>query len=172
MYTDQNLIFSVNVRRDNYANKGEASACLSLVGAKAVGKVKMAFSETSLTVDQFLQRALTGHAFCNLFDYDPNKKYWIETSSGKRFQSYPVYRQGRNKGCMKLNFKSDRFFRGSQTVFVDIDYTRFKTIPEYLECLTLKPTCAYMSYSDKLDKDGIKSRRFRLVYVFNRELTK
>lgn len=172
MYTDKNFVFSVNVSRDNYANKGEASACLSLAGAKAVGKVKMAFSETCLTVDQFLQRALTGHAFCNLFDYDPNKKYWIETSTGKHYQSYPIYRQGMNKGCMKLNFKSDRFFRGAQVVFVDIDYTRFKTIPEYLECLTLKPTCVYMSYSDKHEKDGVASRRFRLVYVLNRELNK
>ena len=172
MYTDKNFVFSVNVSRDNYANKGEASACLSRAGAEAVGKVKMAFMEKSLTVDQFLQQALTGHAFCNLFDYDPNKKYWIETNGGKHYQTYPVYRQGLNKGCMKLNFKSDRFFRGSQTVFVDIDCTRFKTIPEYLECLTLKPTCVYMSYSDKLEKDGVASRRFRLVYVLNRELNK
>ena len=144
MKTDSNFVFRVNVSNDSYMTKSEASACLSLAGAKAVGKVKMAFREKSLTVDQFLQQALTGHAFCNLFDYDPNQKYWIETSSGKRFQSYPVYRVGNNKGCMKLNFKSDRFFRGSQTVFVDIDYTRFKTIPEYLDCLTLKPTCVYM----------------------------
>lgn len=172
MRIDSNFVFRVNVSNDSYITKSEASACLSRAGAEAVGKVKMAFRETSLTVDQFLQQALTGHSFCNLFDYDPNQKYWIETSGGKRYQSYPVYRQGRNKGCMKLNFMSDRFFRGSQTVFVDIDYTRFKTIPEYLDCLTLKPTCAYMSYSDKLEKDGITSRRFRLVYVLDRELNK
>lgn len=172
MKTDSNFVFRVNVSNDSYTTKSEASACLSRAGAEAVGKVKMAFRETCLTVDQFLQQALSGHSFCNLFDYDPNQKYWIETSGGKRYQSYPVYRQGRNKGCMKLNFKSDRFFRGSQTVFVDIDYTRFKTIPEYLDCLTLKPTCAYMSYSDKLEKDGITSRRFRLVYVLDRELNK
>ena len=172
MRIDSNFVFRVNVSNDSYTTKSEASACLSRAGAEAVGKVKMAFRETSLTVDQFLQQALSGHSFCNLFDYDPNQKYWVETSGGKRYQSYPVYRQGRNKGCMKLNFKSDRFFRGSQTVFVDVDYTRFKTIPEYLECLTLKPTCAYMSYSDKLEKDGITSRRFRLVYVMDRELNK
>ena len=172
MRIDSDFVFRVNVSNDSYMTKSEASACLSRAGAEAVGKVKMAFRETSLTVDQFLQQALTGHSFCNLFDYDPNQKYWLETNGGKRYQSYPVYRQGRNKGCMKLNFKSDRFFRGSQTVFVDIDYTRFKTIPEYLECLTLKPTCAYMSYSDKLEKDGITSRRFRLVYVMDRELNK
>ena len=172
MEIKRDFVFRVNVSNDSYTTKSEASACLSRAGAEAVGKVKMAFRETSLTVDQFLQQALSGHSFCNLFDYDPNQKYWIETSGGKRYQSYPVYRQGRNKGCMKLNFKSDRFFRGSQTVFVDIDYTRFKTIPEYLDCLTLKPTCAYMSYSDKLEKDGITSRRFRLVYVLDRELNK
>ena len=172
MKTDSNFVFRVNVSNDSYMTKSEASACLSRAGAEAVGKVKMAFRECDVTVDEFLQYALNGHSFCNLFDYDPNQKYWIETSSGKRYQSYPVYRQGRNKGCMKLNFKSDRFFRGSQTVFVDVDYTRFKTIPEYLDCLTLKPTCAYMSYSDKLEKDGITSRRFRLVYVMDRELNK
>lgn len=172
MEVKRDFVFRVNVSNDSYMTKSEASACLSRAGAEAVGKVKMAFRETSLTVDQFLQQALSGHSFCNLFDYDPNQKYWIETSGGKRYQSYPVYRQGRNKGCMKLNFKSDRFFRGSQTVFVDIDYTRFKTIPEYLDCLTLKPTCAYMSYSDGLEKDGITSRRFRLVYVMDRELNK
>ena len=81
MYTDKSFVFRVNVSRDNYANKGEASACLSLAGAEAVGKVKMAFREKSLTVDQFLQQALTGHSFCNLFDYDPNQKYWLETSA-------------------------------------------------------------------------------------------
>ncbi len=172
MYTDKNFVFSVNVSRDNYANKGEASACLSLAGAKAVGKVKMAFREKSLTVDQFIQHATTGHAFCNLFAFDPGKKYWITTSSGKRFESYPVYRVGNNKGCMKLDFKRDEFFRGAQTVFIDIDLTRFKTIPEYLACLTLKPTCTYMSYSDGLEKDRVTSRRFRLVYVFNRVLNK
>ena len=172
MITDKNFVFRVNVSREKYANKGEASACLSRVGATAVGKDKMAFREMTLTVDQFLQHATTGHAFCNLFSFDPSKKYWIETSSGKRFQSYPVYRVGNNKGWMKIDFKRDQFFRGAQTVFVDVDKTRFKTIPEYLACLTLPPTCTYMSYSDGLEKDGVTSRRFRLVYVLNRELNK
>ena len=172
MITDKNFVFRVNVSRENYANKNEASACLSRVGASAVGKDKMAFREMRLNVDQFLQYATTGHAFCNLFAFDPSKKYWITTSSGKRFESYPVYRVGKNKGCMKLDFKRDQFFSGAQTVFVDIDKTRFKTIPEYLACLTLKPTCTYMSYSDNIEKDGVTSRRFRLVYVFNRVLNK
>ena len=73
---------------------------------------------------------------------------------------------------MRIEFKSDRFFIGAQTVFVDIDLTRFELIPEYLACLTYKPTCVYMSYSDKLEKDKVTSRRFRMVYVFDRIMGK
>ena len=73
---------------------------------------------------------------------------------------------------MRLEFKSDEFFRGAQTVFIDIDLTRFKTIPEYLDCLTLKPTLVYMSYSDNIEKHEVISRRFRMVYVFNRVMGK
>ena len=52
----RNFVFRVNVSNDSYMTKSEASACLSRAGAEAVGKVKMAFRETSLTVDQFLQQ--------------------------------------------------------------------------------------------------------------------
>ena len=37
--------------------------------------------------------------------------------------------------------------------------------------MTYKPTCVYTSFSDKLDKGGIISRRFRLVYIFDSILT-
>ena len=51
MKIDSNFVFRVNVSNDSYITKSEASACLSRAGAEAVGKVKMAFRETSLTVD-------------------------------------------------------------------------------------------------------------------------
>ena len=51
MEIKRNFVFRVNVSNDSYTTKSEASACLSLAGAKAVGKVKMAFREKSLTVD-------------------------------------------------------------------------------------------------------------------------
>lgn len=163
----ENFKFLTNVSIDTYKNKQEATACLSKEGAKAIGKNKMAFMEQSVTVTDFLGLATSGHAFCNLFNFDPNNKYWIETSSGEHYLSYPVYKKSSNKGAMKLPFKSDKYFRGSQTVFVDIDFTRYTSIPEYISTLTFTPTCVYMSFSDNKDKKGIVSRRFRLVYVMD-----
>lgn len=170
MIIDKNYQFRVNISNDYYEKKTDASACLSRVGAKAIGKAKMAFREYDLTVDQFLQGAISGYAFCNLFAFDPSQEYWFETCNNQRYKTTPLYVNGPNKGCMKMEFKSDRFFRGAQTVFVDIDLTRFESILDYLACLTIPPTCVYMSYSDGLEKGGVTSRRFRMVYVFDRVL--
>ena len=71
---------------------------------------------------------------------------------------------------MKIIFKNDVFFEGAQTVFVDVDNTRFTDIGEYCDKLILKPTMVYASYSDNVEKNGVKSRRFRMVYVFDRVL--
>lgn len=170
---DKDFKFRVNISNDWYEKKTDATACLCLKGAKYIGKEKMAFREWDVTVDQFLQCAINGYTFCNLFEFDPNKEYWFETCNGRRYKSKPLYPQGnKNQGCMRLEFKCDRFFRGAQTVFVDIDKTRFESIPEYLQCLTIPPTCVYMSYSDRQEKRGVTSRRFRMVYVFDRVLDK
>lgn len=172
MITNCNYKFRINVSLDTYTTKKEATACLSKVGAKAAKKEKMAFIERSVTIDEFLVLAISGHAFCNLFDIDPNKQYWVKNSEGKKYQVYPVYRKGKNKGGMKLTFKSDVYFKGAQAIFVDIDNTKYKTIPEYINCLTYKPSSVYMSFSDNTEKHGVVSRRFRLVYVFDRILNK
>lgn len=171
MLIDKDFKFRVNISREFYEKKTDATACLSQIGAKAIGKEKMAFKEWDVTVDQFLQCAMNGYTFCNLFAFDPNKLYRIEMKGGM-YKSYPVYQKGKNKGYMKLEFKRDHFFSGAQTVFVDIDLTRFVSIPEYLACLTIPPTCVYMSYSDGHEKRGVTSRRFRMVYVFDRVLGK
>ena len=177
MMTDHTFSFTTNISVEAYTTKNEATACLSRVGAKTVGKNKMAFMEQTVTVSEFLDYATTGHAFCNLFEYDADTKYWLETGDGKHYPSYPIYKKGDNTGAMKLTFKTDRFFKGSQTVFVDIDKTRFHDVSEYISTLTLPPTCVYMSFSDNKDKGGQVSRRFRLVYVLDEivgkdELTK
>lgn len=172
MEVKKDFKFRVNISNDFYVKKTDATACLSRVGAKAIGKEKMAFREYNVTIDEFLWGAIHGYTFCNLFEYDPNQQYWFETCDGRHYQSKPLYEKGPNQGCMKLEFKSDRFFRGAQTVFVDIDLTRYESIPDYLACLTCPPTCVYMSYSDGLEKSGKTSRRFRMVYVFDRILGK
>lgn len=108
MHTIDNFTFRTNVSLDYYEKKSDATACLSREGANAIGKNKMAFTEVSITVPQFLELATSGHAFCNLYDYDPNQKYWVEISDGKMTQTYPVYKNGPNKGAMKLSTKSDQ----------------------------------------------------------------
>ena len=167
-----NFKFRLNVSRDNYVSKADAIACLSKPGAKSLGKEKMAFAVKDVTVSEFLNYALSGHTFCNLFQFDPNQSYWLTTSEGKPYQSNPLYRRGLNSGYMKLGFKSDMFFYGSQVIFVDVDNTRFTDVEDYLNTLSYQPTCVYMSYSDKAQKHGVVSRRFRLVYVMDNVLNK
>lgn len=171
MIVNQNHIFRVNVSLEGYEKKTDATACLSREGSKAIGRNKMAFKEQSLTVAEFLAYATKGHTFCNLFSFDPNRKYWVKVKdSDKSYQCYPVYKNGPNKGAMKIIFKNDYFFEGAQTIFVDVDNTRFTDIGEYCDKLILKPTMVYASYSDNVEKNGVKSRRFRMVYVFDRVL--
>ena len=169
MITDGNVKFRVNISREAYDNKGDASACLWRPGADAIGRNKMAFDEWMLTPTEFMDAITSGHTFCNLFSFNENEKYWLESGKGK-YLSYPVYRYGDNKGAMKVSFKSDKFFVGSQVVSVDIDYTHYTDIGDYLATIDMKPTLLYPSYSDGKDKHGEVSRRFRMVYVFNRVL--
>lgn len=169
MFNDYNKEFQflINVSREAYQKKEDARACLVYAGAKAIKRNKMAFVQKEMTIPQFLDLATTGHTFCNLFNFDPKKEYWIKNSKGQSYQSYPIYYKGENKGAMKIQFKSDKYFHGSQAVFVDVDYTSYKTVPEYLAKLSMQPTCVYMSFSDGIEKSNVKSRRFRLVYVFD-----
>ena len=70
---DRNFTFRVNISNDWYEKKTDATACLSLKGAKYLGKEKMAFREYDVTVDQFLEGATKGYTFCNLFEFDPSR---------------------------------------------------------------------------------------------------
>lgn len=162
--------FQTNVSYEGYQCKSDASACLSTPGAKAIGRETMSFIQMNVTTSEFLDYATNGHAFCNLFHFDANKKYPFQKSDGQWYYTYPTHHRGNHKDAMKLCMKSDKFFMGAQTVFVDVDYTRFTDVREYLGTLSYPPTCVYMSFSDRKEKKGISSRRFRMVYVFDRVL--
>lgn len=171
MKKDLEFTFRTSISREGYKDKDTAKQCLSSLTAKKIGKVKMAFKEQVVTVQDFLNYAVNGYAFCNLFKFDENQRYWIKSGKAHYTQTYPTYKKGVNEGYFKLSFKSDDFFAGSQTVFVDIDFTHFDSLTDYISCLTYQPTCAYYSYSDKADKNGVVSRRFRLVYIFDSVLS-
>lgn len=170
MIVNANFRFLVNISLEGYKCKTDATACLSRAGSKAIGMNKMAFKEQEVTPAEFLVYATSGHTFCNIFKVDSETTGTIVTDKGE-FDCYAIYRKGANKGAMKVNFKADKYFKGSYTVFVDIDYTSYKDIGEYIDSLILKPTIVYPSYSDNKAKHGVVSRRFRLVYVFSSLLT-
>lgn len=171
MFKLENFKFQTNVSCEGYQCKSDASACLSTPGAKAIGKETMAFVRMRVNISEFLGYATSGHAFCNLFNYDPMKKYPFQKSDGTWYYTYPTHHRGEHKGAMKVCMKSDKYFEGAQTIFVDVDFTRFSDVREYLTTLSYPPTCVYMSFSDGLEKKGVTSRRFRMVYVFNRVLS-
>ena len=77
MKKDLEFKFRTSISREGYQDKDTAKMCLSSLTSKKVGKQKMAFKEQEVTVDEFLDYAVKGHAFCNLFEFDENKKYWI-----------------------------------------------------------------------------------------------
>ena len=168
--------FKTSISREGYEDKKTVSICCqSRCGAKKIGRVKLAFKEQEVTVSEFLDYAVKGYAFCNLFRFDENVKYEFERREGNHrytYDAYPVYRRGLNKGYFKIIAKADRFFFGTQTIFVDVDNTKYHSLTEYITQLKYKPTCAYYSYSDGMNKGGIVSRRFRLVYVFDSIINK
>lgn len=179
--------FSVSISREGYNSKEEVTACLTRGGAKGLGKEPMAFKEQTITIDEFADYATTGHSFCNLFNVE-NKKYAPETTSdkvkivykdengneNKKGGQYLIYQSGKNKGFFKMSAKRNDLFKGSYTVFVDIDKESYSDdIEEYIGALTYTPTITYTSFSDKVEKESTGySRRFRMVYVFDSMLTK
>ena len=168
MIIDKDFNFQIGLSVNAYQSKEETKLCLSSIGAKSANMVKLAFyNHTTIDLEAFEFYATNGYAFCNLFNYDANRKYYRENTNPK-FQfryvyEYPEYKHGTNKGAMKLQFKSDDFFEGSQCVFVDVDYTKFETMQEYIDALEMKPTFCYCTYSDKIKG----TRKFRLCYIFD-----
>ena len=167
MIIDKDFYFEIGLSVNNYMSKEETKLCLSTIGAKSANMDKLAFyNHTTLSIDEFEYYTTNGYCFCNLFKYDANKKYYKENTNPKypfKFTyEYPEYKKGNNKGAMKLTFKCDDYFEGSQCVFVDVDKTSFETLNDYIDVLTFKPTFSYCTYSDKIKG----TRKFRLCYIF------
>ena len=169
--------FKISISRERYTSDYMAkTCCISSKNAKKSGQSKIAFQEKEVTVSEFLEYAMKGYAFCHLFQYDENEKYqfkwkiWdpiMKDVSSYSYDAYPVYKRGANKGYFKVNVKSNQFFRGTQTVFVDVDIkNKYASIEEYVSRLIRKPTCAFYPYRD--GKMGcVDFHQIRLVYVFN-----
>lgn len=160
--------FRIGVSSEPYSSKNEVRSCCTQEGAKVYAKEKLCFNNnSSITIDEFCSYISKGYAFCNIFKYDSEKQYKVQykdqNGNVKTYVTSPEYKRGKNKGFMKLQFKRDDFFSGSQCIFVDIDETKYLDLDDYLKVVDPKPTISYYTYSDR---EG--SRRFRLCYVFDK----
>ena len=190
MFYNNQFEFEIMHSRFGYESKEKAKIALSYsrvceynrnIDDSEKKMCKMAFDRESVTIPRFVELATSGYAFCNLFQYDKDRKYWMKNGwYGNRM--WAEYKRGANKGAMKMQFKSEDYYEGCQCFFVDIDYTKYEDLKDYIADLTMKPTIVYMSLSDGIYKrdrkqknnprynpvEGIKSRRFRLCYVFDK----
>lgn len=147
-----NSTFFLNVSREGYDCKESVKEALS---TKKYTQ-KLAFKESEVSVLDFINATSNGYAFCGLFDPKDKTNEWGRLDN-------PFY----SDGSMKMSYKTQEFFKGSQVVFVDIDQTGYKNIQEYLDLLSWQPTVTYTTFSD-----SVGDRRFRLVYVFDEVLDK
>lgn len=104
---------------------------------------KFQWNRTTVTTDELIDYCVNGYAISNLYNKD------TVTSTERNYDN----------------------FTGAYTVYVDVDKTQYNSMYEYIDTLTFKPTFAYYSYCDGIEKKGVVSRRFRLCYVFNKIIT-
>lgn len=171
MIINSNYSFTITVSVDGYSSKEESIKCLRTSTASDYGKKQMAFVETSMTTDQFVSLALSGHSFSGLYNLQPGQLYKDEY--GHEIKAFYSQKNDYRNGAMKIQFKRNEYFKSSQVVYVDVDETRFQSIEDYVSVLTKKPTCVYTTFSDGIEKHkgkGDISRRFRLVYVLDTQL--
>ena len=167
METRQDFRLTTNLSKVGYSSKDDCTAAImnNRKYLKEKGMETMRFKEVVLTVDEFVEKIINGYSFCALYSYEVGKKLYIN-SNVRPYYTEPTEKDGYMKRCIK---RTD-YWKSTQVISVDIDETNHKDIEKYLTLLTYQPTFTYTTFSDKLKNNGM--RRFRLVYVFDRQLNK
>lgn len=156
MIKDRNFRFDVSLSLEKFQNKEISN---SMIGSSRVEKNRrtrkeygynpnrgVSFMEQNVSPSELLDKLLNGHVFCHCFD--------------------PLLRRKDNSfsSCQKTH----EYFKHSYCIGVDIDFTNYSTIQDYIDKLTLKPTFWYSSYNHmKPDKKGYVGCKFRMIYVFD-----
>lgn len=85
MFVNENFNFSVAHSIYSYKTKEQSKIALSLKRVRAYNNTKdnpdehlskMAFVRDFISITTFAEMATSGYTFCNLFSYDPNRKYY------------------------------------------------------------------------------------------------
>jgi hypothetical protein len=163
----QDFKLTTNLSKVGYSSKDDCTAAImnNRKYLKEKGMETMRFKEQVLTIDEFVEKIINGYSFCALYSYEVGKKLYIN-SNVRPYYTEPTEKDGYMKRCIK---RTD-YWKSTQIVSVDIDETNYKDIEKYLTHLTYQPTFTYTTFSDKQKNNGM--RRFRLVYVFDRQLDK
>jgi predicted transcriptional regulator len=127
MLVNKDFKFFLSVSKKNYSEKPPQSV-MHTVG----------FKPRQLTVEETLQHAVNGYAFCYIFE-SPEKD-----------------------GYLKIKFKEVERFKYTSVIFYDFD---MMSVPmeEFIGAIPYKPTFAYPTYSN--GENG--EYRYRLVYAFD-----
>lgn len=161
MFRKKDHEISVSLSLENFQNKEISNAMIgsskikeNRIIRKKYGYPSMrgvSFVEVDITPSELLEKLLHGHVFCHCFN---NAKMNI-----------------RMDGSFGASQKTLENFSHSYCIGVDIDFTSYTTIQEYLDQLTLKPTFWYSSYTHmKVDKKGYLGCKFRMLYVFDKPI--
>lgn len=153
MIINKNYKFKVSLSKESFVDKIISGA---MIGSSKVADNKeirkqygfnankgISYYEVELNAEELTEKLITGHVFCHLFNPESRRKDNTFNSSQK----------------------TNNNFVGSFVIGVDIDYTNYKNVEEYVNKLSLKPTLYYTSYSNLQEGKGA---RFRLIYVFDK----
>lgn len=153
MKQDINYSFKVSISKEAFTDKIISGAMIGSTKIKENKQIRKAYGfnankgisyiEEELNAEELMNKLITGHVFCHLFN--------------------PTER--RKDGTFNSSQKKNENFLGSYVIGVDIDNTNYPSVEEYVDKLTLKPTLYYTSYSNLQPNKGA---RFRLIYVFDK----
>ena len=112
MINNREFKFNISISREGYKDKNEATKCLTQTSAKTIKKEVIAFKEEQVTVDELIDKAVNGYAFCYLYNIEPDKKYFKKTIARLKFFAHSLYiKEVRIKVTSKSDSKTKTYSR-------------------------------------------------------------
>lgn len=150
MIVNPDFTFDVSLSQESFADKIIANAMIgrstdekNTAIRKEYGFTRgVSYERVNITALDLLTSLTQGKCACQLFNPTRPRKDRTFGTTDKRYEN----------------------FAGAYCVFVDIDETKYQDMRDFINRLSLKPTFAYTSYSNKQPGKGA---RFRLCYVFS-----
>lgn len=151
MRIDPNFTFAVSLSQESFADKVIANAMIGRSTDEKNTEIRkeygftrgVSYERINVTPKTLLTFLTQGKCVCQLFNPTRPRKDGTFGTTDKRYEN----------------------FAGAYCVFVDIDETKYQDMRDFINRLSLKPTFAYTSYSNKQPGKGA---RFRLCYVFSK----